>query len=331
MSAIEQKLADKNVIEAIRIARDESPLLAAILTTVNHLDCIRVKLLSNWASPEQLTRLWWKMAQEDGRWNRIKLVLTEPIDYYVIINAVSDDEKYDPRKTIVFRMEPRMAQNPQQWGKWADPDDKQFVKVCRHEQEYNNCEWHLSKTFQQLNNEKIVKNDQYSAVVSAILSAKYSDPGHVKRVDFVKYLDSRGVTVHVYGSNRFGYQHYRGPLPYHNKDNGLLPYKYSFNVENHSEKNYFTEKLIDGILSECLTFYSGCFNAFEYIDPRAYVYLHLSNFDADCQTIQTALREDWHSQRLPYIRQAKKTILHSLQFFPRLERIIKTAQNEQKD
>jgi hypothetical protein len=83
-----------------------------------------------------------------------------------------------------------------------------------------------------------------------------------------------------------------------------------------------TEKLIDGILGECLVFYSGCFNAREYIDERAFVYLELSNFEEDYNTVKQAIAEDWHSQRLPYIREAKKKILNYLQFFPRLERII---------
>ena len=106
------------------------------------------------------------------------------------------------------------------------------------------------------------------------------------------------------------------------KDDSLLPYKYSFNCENHSIKNYCTEKLIDGILSETLTFYSGCYNVKDYIDEKAFVYLELSNFEKDYQTIKTAIEEDWWSQRLPFIKEAKKKILNDLQFFPRLHKII---------
>ena len=113
-----------------------------------------------------------------------------------------------------------------------------------------------------------------------------------------------------------------GPLPPHDKNGGLLQYKYTFNAENHSIRNYYTEKLIDGILAECLVFYWGCPNVKDYIDERAYVQLELVDFEKDYQTVQKAINEDWHSQRLPYIREAKKKILDELQFFPRLEKIL---------
>ena len=90
-----------------------------------------------------------------------------------------------------------------------------------------------------------------------------------KKVD--KFLEKKGLYIHVYGSNKFLWNQYNGSLPYHKKDEALLPYKYTFNVENNSIKNYCTEKLIDGILSETLVFYSGCYNIREYIDKRAFV------------------------------------------------------------
>ena len=100
------------------------------------------------------------------------------------------------------------------------------------------------------------------------------------------------------------------------------PYKYIFNVENFQINNYYTEKLIDGILSECLVFYHGCPNIKELIDEKAFVWLELSNFEQDYKLIKKAIEEDWWSERLSYIKQAKTKILDELQFFPRLEKII---------
>jgi hypothetical protein len=102
----------------------------------------------------------------------------------------------------------------------------------------------------------------------------------------------------------------------------MFPYKYVFNAENHEIRNYYTEKLIDGILAECLVFYWGCPNISDYIDSRAYVKLNLENFDKDLEIIKTALRENWWEQRIDIIREEKRKILNHLQFFPRLERII---------
>lgn len=284
---------------------------------------IRVQLLCNWCTSEKLAQLWNKMSKGGFTWNNIRLVWNGPVDFYVIINKPPENAVYDKKRTIVFQMEPNMNRNcGGYWKEWANPDNKEFLKVCKHAQgEYNNNEWHLSKTYSQLCKEVIVKNPDYNSVVSAVLSEKYQDPGHMKRIDFVKFLEKK-MSVHVYGDNKWDYKEYKGNLPYHCKDNGILPYKYIFNAENHESYYYYTEKLIDGILGECLTFYWGCPNVREFIDPRAYVQLELSNFEKDYEVIKKAIEEDWHTQRLPYIREAKQKILNELQFFPRLEKIL---------
>ena len=109
---------------------------------------------------------------------------------------------------------------------------------------------------------------------------------------------------------------------YHNKDDGLIPYKYTFNCENFELTGYFTEKIIDAILSETLIFYHGCPDIYAYIDKRAFVWLDLSNFESDYNYIKKCINEKLWEQRLPYIREAKKKILSDLQFFPRIKKII---------
>jgi hypothetical protein len=284
----------------------------------------RVLLCCNWTTSENLCNIWKKMSKDDNlNWDNIKIVSSEPTDYYCVINRPPNNIKIDKKKTILFRMEPNMENDQRQWtDEWANPKTEDFLFLGSHNLYLNNFEWHLSKNYEQLSTEIIEKNDSLSKVLTTILSDKYYDKGHIKRVDFVKFLEKKGVTVDVFGGNKFLWKNYKGPLPYHKKDDSLLPYKYSFNCENHSIKNYCTEKLIDGILSETLIFYSGCYNVKDYIDEKAFVYLELSNFEKDYQTIKTAIEEDWWSQRLPYIKEAKKKILNDLQFFPRLHKII---------
>ena len=57
----------------------------------------------------------------------------------------------------------------------------------------------------------------------------------------------------------------------HDKADGLLPYRYTFNAENSLEPNYFTEKVLDAILCECLCFYDGCPNLEAFLDPETFV------------------------------------------------------------
>jgi hypothetical protein len=102
-------------------------------------------------------------------------------------------------------------------------------------------------------------------------------------------------------------------------------------IENNYEDNFITEKLWEPILCETLCFYYGCPNASTYIDSRAFVLLPIHNFDLCYEIIQTAIREDWWSQRLPFIQQEKQKILQELSFCPVVNQIIQQHQHDQRD
>jgi hypothetical protein len=283
---------------------------------------IRILLLCNWCSSKELCDLWNKMSKGNYTWDNIQIVYEEPYDYYCVINKTYDN--IDLLKTILFRMEPHMDQQPNVWGKeWTNLKSENFKFCGIHKLHLNNVEWHLSKTYTELMTENIIKNEEICNILSTVISDKYSESGHMKRVDFIKFLETKDIKIDVYGGNRFNWKNYKGSLPYHKKDDALIPYKYTFNCENNEIYNYCTEKLYDGILTECLVFYSGCPNVKDILDEKAYVYLHLSNFEKDYEIIKRAIEENWWEQRLPYIKEAKNKILNELQFFPRLKQIIK--------
>jgi hypothetical protein len=301
---------------------------------------IKVLLLCNWLQSSELCKLWNKMSKNNNLcWNNIQIVSEEPCDYYVVINRPNKDGiKLDPKKTLIFRMEPMMELYPEHWGpEWAKPDKNKYLFVGYHSEHYNNNEWHLSKTYYDLQQSIYYSNidnkindkynfcdKKYDNIISTVLSDKYKDPGHCKRIDFVKFLESKkDVEVHVFGSNKkFDYVNYKGGLPYHEKDNAMFPYKYTFNVENQFLTGYYTEKLIDGILAESLVFYHGCIDIKNYIDERAYFYLELIDFEKDYEKVKKAINNNIWKERLPYIKQAKEKILNETQFFPRIEKII---------
>lgn len=285
---------------------------------------IRVFLCGDWCNSKQLCDSFNKQSKGDYCWDNIRIVWDEPADYYVIMNKPPETmNKLTPTgelasKTILFRMEPYMERNPGHWHIWCNPQKNNLLFAGFHELEYNNIEWHLAKSYNNLMIEEIKKERD---ILSSIVSSKYYDPGHRKRVDFLKYIDSK-MNVDIYGSNIFNWNHYKGQLPSHCKDDGLLPYKYTFNVENNDIKNYLTEKIVDGILTECLTFYHGCPNISDYIDENAYVWLDLDDFESDYQKMKSMIENDEWSKRIDVIRKEKKKILNELQFFPRLKKII---------
>lgn len=298
-----------------------SPIKSPV-TFNNENKMTRVMMLCNWCTSEELCNLWNKMSKGNYTWNNIQMVWEEPVDWYVVINCPPITVFPNLKKTILFHMEPLMPLKTKIWGDWGNPPEDSFKYTGTHQKDYNNNEWHLSKTYNELSTEPVVKNDSIAHILSTILSDKYKDPGHIKRVDFVKFLEEKELGLHVYGGNKFMWKKYRGSLPMHQKDDSLFPYKYTFNAENHEIRNYYTEKLIDGILAECLVFYWGCPNIYDFIDKEAFVKLELVNFEDDYNTIKKAIEENWWEQRLPHIRRMKQKILNELQFFPRLERIL---------
>lgn len=289
----------------------------------------RIKMLCNWCSSQDLFHEFSSMNVIKGSYiNNVELVSDDDasdnsIDYYVIINMPTYDSScvYEPKKTIVFQMEPWVYDTTKNWGvktwgEWAIPDANKFMKVFRHVESLNNVQWQVSPPENISGEEKINK-------VMCVLSQKLHDEGHNKRVDFLKYAESQVTStdiMHVYGrKNYHALNSYLGET--HNKME-LAKYKYCFSCENNSEKNYASEKIWEPILFECLCFYWGCPNLEEHIDSLAFVRLPLDNFEESLSIITKAIEEDWWSQRIDIIKKEKQKIINELGFFPRLNKII---------
>jgi len=306
---------------------------------------IKVKMICNWQSGNELCEEWNPMSKSDlsYTWNNIQICgeLSENPDYYVIINMPrSNTDFYEPSKTIVFQMEPMCLGENQTWGvktwgKWANPDKSCFLEVRNHANTYNNCTWQLRRTYKEFQSDledgkSIFKYYNYFAT---ICSSRYIDPGHRLRVDFLKYCENENdnfgknslfnLKIDIYGfDNKHNFKNYKNSLDNNDKENGLMPYKYYFIAENNSEKNYISEKLWEPILCECLCFYWGAPNVAEYIHPDAFVQLDLNDFDGSYKIMKQAIIEDWHSKRIHIIRKEKNKILNYYNFFPTIERII---------
>lgn len=276
---------------------------------------------ANWTSSRDLCELWNKLGDGNYSFTRngttIKMVWEPPFDYIFVVNYTLDDVSLD--KTIYAVMEPVI--HNAKWRFYFGRPSLFKAVWCHVPGNYNNNEWHLAKT----RNELIMSMGQISKThdkaISAILSDKYFDHGHINRIN-VALQAQHVMEWHSYGGNRFNWKDYRGILPLYSKDDALFPYKYTFNAENNSLPGYYTEKLIDAILSECLCFYSGPPDIEELIDPKAYVLLDMKNIDTSIDTMKRAVDEDWYSQRIDAIRKSKYKILNETGFFPRLHSLL---------
>jgi hypothetical protein len=285
---------------------------------------LTVKLLCDWFTPYELYKYFNRFTKGNYTWNHLQLTTDERADYYVILNSPQQGY-YDPKKTIVFQMEPWSIVS--RWGEWAEPDPAKFMAVCTHKTALNNCEWQIEQDYLTLTamDGSMKKDPAKASVVASICSPKYDLQGHKFRIDFLRFLNSKGdINLNVYGQvNLLGNSvNYSGRLPMSMKSKGILPYKYYFMTENTAEHNYITEKMWECLLCETLCFYWGCPNIEDFIDPRAFVKLDMNDFEGSYQIIKQAIRENWYEQRLPFIKEAKKLVLEKYSFMATIERII---------
>lgn len=258
---------------------------------------VRIQLLCNWT--DDLKKFWTKMTKKWDTFDRFLLVDENP-DYYIVVNGTN---RPVPReKTILISMEPGLEDHLDATG---------YLYTMFHRNTMNNMEWHLSLGYFDL----MYYSPTKCKCLSAILSNKYSDPGHKFRIDLAKKLK-----IDVFGSN-VGYSHYQRELPYHEKDAGLFPYKYTLAIENHYIHNYITEKLFDGIFAECLVFYKGAPNVEKWIHNSCYVLLP-DDIEESIKVIQRTIDNSEWDRRIQDIRREKRRIMMEYNLFERLDKIL---------
>jgi len=335
-------------LDDVDVATEATEFVVSVTTPVTTpvtTKRFKVKMICNWCSCEQLCKEWSNMCERDYIWKNIEMTWldSDDIDYYVIINRpLNEFEKYVPDRTLVFQMEPTVFDETKHWGtktwgEWANPDPATFFHVHNHARFLNNVQWIFRYPLSRLQDPAMFDASDKLNRVSCVASRKLFDQGHLLRNNFLKYIDdhylddkpTKNATdalqsfINIFGSkNHFNYKAYIGKLPEDNIFYGIKPYKYYFMCENNSEHNYATEKIWEPILCETLCFYWGCPNLEDHIDSRAFVRLDLNDRNSAMQTIETAIREDWWSQRIPFIRAAKRKILNELAFFPTLQSLI---------
>ena len=288
---------------------------------------LRVKMIGNWCSSKQLCSEWSNMCEDfKSKWKNIEITCEDTnIDYYVIINfPFNMNEQYDPKRTIVFQMEPWIDDKNKNWGvktwgEWANPDPNKFFKVFTHKTHLNNVQWQVKWPFY-TTPIPVVKSKLNK--IASICSHKNFDTGHILRNDFIKFVSDKNI-LDVWGrQNYHSFTNYKGTIPDDNKFNVYISYKYCFTAENNSELNYATEKIWECILCECLCFYWGCPNLEEYIDPMSFVRLPLDDPVKSLEIIKQAIDEDWWSQRIDVIKKTKERLLNEIGFFPSLQKLL---------
>lgn len=134
-----------------------------------------------------------------------------------------------------------------------------FSKVCTHQRDLVATDpsyyaWYPYGTtwIHHLEDRKV---HEKSRGVSLISSAKASTDGHRLRHEAVKAL---GDAVDVYG---------RSYRPIARKVEALGPYRFSVVIENCRTRGFFTEKLVDCLMTGTVPIYWGCQDVGDYVHP----------------------------------------------------------------
>ena len=143
--------------------------------------------------------------------------------------------------------------------------------------------------------------------VSIIASIKRQTIGHNLRHDIIK---SNFMNLDLFGN---GYN------PIENKITALKDYRFSIIIENEKVDNWFTEKIIDCLMTGTIPVYWGCPNIGDYFDTRGFVII---NSIDELISKKNMLNETTYSEMLPYIKINFELAKKYTDFWVRIEKEI---------
>ena len=262
---------------------------------------IKVKFHQNFETDEQIYNKILSMSPGNKDvWKNVKVVLDDDYDVFVILNCPTH-QNYDKSRTIVFNCETKSTRD--NLSNFYKGIESEFLYIHDTENHFNVDLWYHGLAFDQLNDKELFQKNKNFSVINSNLNNLH---GHIVRNNFIKYLSGR-CEYDLFGRFPSIDKHYKGRLV--NKYEGLIGHKYTFNHENDIENNYFTEKILDGIFCECLTFYGGCPNIEKFINPNSYIKLDLSNFEQSFDTIQNVIANDLWKDYENNIKEEKRRIM----------------------
>ena len=143
-------------------------------------------------------------------------------------------------------------------------------------------------------------------LVSIIASQKNITIGHKLRHSII----ATDKTLDLFG---------RGYRPIDNKITALKDYMFSVIIENSTTKNYFSEKIIDCLITGTVPVFWGCENIADFFDERGFIFF---NSVKEYKQIRDSLTEDKYLEMLPFIQKNYKLSLNYIKFAKRVEKEI---------
>jgi hypothetical protein len=251
----------------------------------------KVKIICDWCDSEKLCYEINKMTKGSLIWNNIKFTYDDNlIDYYIIFNNIFKDTYYESEKTIIF------INNEDCESKILNNNFKKIIKNNLNDNLNNNYYfWKINKTYIELIYETF--DNKYNNFYMK-LSGKMND--------LVKNMKDNNM-IDIYSDNDY-----------------LLASKYKYAIIIQEDDNIIKllHNIYDLLISECLCFYIGTNDIFNYINKEICIPLNMDNIDETYNLLKTSINDNIFLQKIDIIKKEKMKILDNYNVCPTIERLI---------
>jgi hypothetical protein len=176
--------------------------------------------------------------------------------------------------------------------------------------------WFVNQNFDHLYQQTTVNKTKLLSVVVSDFSGVTYSRNYKIRHDFVMALKKHfGSDIDIFG---------RGFNEIKNKEDGLLPYKFSIAIENMPLPYNMSEKLYDCFLTHTFPLYYDCPNVNRFIDERAYAKLDIMDHEYSINMIENILNTpNFYENHVDALIEAKKKYLMNYSFQGVMVNVIK--------
>jgi hypothetical protein len=230
---------------------------------------VNVKLTCSWCDDETLYKRFKRCYLSEYNFDtNIQFTNSNKFDWLVVINHPRYHINFPKEKTIGVIMEPSwtkhyelkytLEQSCKHILSHKKESSSQYIYypgLLPYHMDYNggkNLDYYINTTFK--------KTKKCSMVVSYNQSNPHDDCIYVKRTNFAKQILNTDLDIDIYGNEweNSGIKDSRIKGQVSNKKDALIDYEFSIAIENCLERDYFTEKITDCILTDATPIYYGC-------------------------------------------------------------------------
>ena len=182
--------------------------------------------------------------------------------------------------------------------------------------------WLVNKTYDELTQMDAtygaVSKDK-NKLFSGVISGHNALEGHYFRLKVLEDIKQK------FEIDLFGKRHNFIP----DKWDALYPYQFSLAMENSSQPDYWTEKIMDCYLACTMPVYYGCSNIDKYFPKDSFIQLDVNNLTYSLDSLKEKLTTEFFQSNYDRILEARELCLYKYSTAAGLSNIIETHYNAQ--